>query len=88
MQISCVSSSILLSNRTRYRAYFQMLPSEADISAAIYGAIQAYGWGYIAIITQNENILTLVSSQPDCRVCYRETLAYFHNISQVLPLVI
>ena len=38
-----------------------MLPSEADISAAIYGAIEAYGWGYIAIITQNENILTLVS---------------------------
>ena len=61
-QISCVSSSILLSNRTRYRAYFQMLPSEADISAAIYGTIRAYGWGYLAIITQNENILTLVSA--------------------------
>jgi gamma-aminobutyric acid type B receptor len=61
--ISCVSSSILLSNRTRYRAYFQMLPSEADISAAIYGAIQAYGWGYLAIITQNENILTLTTAE-------------------------
>jgi gamma-aminobutyric acid type B receptor len=57
--ISCVSSSIALSNRTRYRAYYQMLPSESDIATAIFGAIREYGWGYIAIITQNENILTL-----------------------------
>ena len=60
-QISCISSSIALSNRTRYRAYYQMLPSEADIAIAVVGGIQFYGWRYIAIITQNENILTLVS---------------------------
>lgn len=38
-----------------------MLPSEADIAVAVFGAIKYYGWKHIAIITQNENILTLVS---------------------------
>lgn len=38
-----------------------MLPSEADIAVAVFGAIKHYGWKHIAIITQNENILTLVS---------------------------
>ena len=37
-----------------------MLPSEIDIAAAVFGTIQYYGWGHIAIITQNEQLFTLV----------------------------
>ena len=64
-----------------------MLPSEADISAAIYGAIQAYGWGYLAIITQNENILTLVSTSFSVVIFVTKELRTYELLSDELVIL-
>ena len=60
MQISCASSSTELANRVRFRYYFQMLGSDADLAPTYFGVIQYYGWKRIGLIVQNENLFTVV----------------------------
>ena len=60
-QISCVSSSTELADRVRFKSYFQLLPSEADIAPAYFGVIRQYDWRHVALIVQNENLFTVVS---------------------------
>ena len=60
MQISCVSSSHELSNRVKFPLYFQVLASEAIIAGGFYGIVREFGWRKVAIITQNENLFTVV----------------------------
>ena len=60
MQISCVSSSTELANRVRFRYYFQMLASDADLAPAYFGVIRQYGWKRVELIVQNENLFTVV----------------------------
>ena len=60
MQISCASASTELANRVRFRYYFQMLASDADVVPTYFGVIQQYGWRKVGLIVQNENLFTVV----------------------------
>ena len=60
-QISCVSSSSELSDRQRFRYYFQMLGTETDLAIGFFGIIKQFEWRKVAFIEQNENLFTVVS---------------------------
>ena len=60
-QISCVSGSPELSNRVRFRRYFQLLANAARMAHGFYGIIEEYKWRRVALIVQNENLFTTVS---------------------------
>ena len=68
LQISCVSSSTELADRVRFKSYFQLLPTEADIAPAYFGVIRQYEWRHVALIVQNENRFTVVSTLMDIYV--------------------
>ena len=61
-QISCTSSSSELSDPQRFRYYFQMLATEADLAIGFFGVIKQFGWRKVAFIEQDENLFTMVSS--------------------------
>ena len=60
VQISCVTSSTELVNRVRFRYYFQMLPTDAELAPAYFSVIRQYGWRRVGLIVQNENLFTVV----------------------------
>ena len=62
IQFSCASSSTELANRQRFRYYFQMLATEADLAIGFFGVIKQFGWRKVAFIEQDENLFTVVSS--------------------------
>ena len=62
MQISCSTASTALIDRDRFRRYFQLAQTMADISRIYEGLINHYDWRYVSLITQNENLWTVVSS--------------------------
>ena len=61
MQLSCVSSSAALTNRIRYPSYFQLLSPDADLADGFLAIIKHFGWQRVALIVQEENLLTVVS---------------------------
>ena len=62
IQFSCISSSAELADRQRFRYYFQMLATEADLAIGFLGIIKQFGWKKVAFIEQDENLFTVVSS--------------------------
>ena len=62
IQFSCASSSTELANRQRFRYYFQMLATEAELAISFFGVIKHFGWRRVAFIEQDENLFTVVSS--------------------------
>ena len=63
-QISCSTASTELIDRSRFRRYFQLLQTMVDISDIYKGLINHYQWEYVSLITQNENLYTVVSITP------------------------
>ena len=63
IQFSCASSSTELANRQRFRYYFQMLATEAELAIGFFGVIKQFGWRRVAFIEQDENLFTVVSSR-------------------------
>lgn len=63
LQISCLSSSTSLANRALFSHHFQVSASEILLASGFYGIIRAFGWGRIAIITQDENLFTVVHNK-------------------------
>ena len=63
IQFSCASSSTELANRQRFRYYFQMLATEAELAIGFFGVIKHFGWRRVAFIEQDENLFTVVSSR-------------------------
>ena len=61
LQISCVSSSEELSNRTRFRNYFQLLPTDSDLANGFFGIITRFKWNRVAIILQEERLFEVAS---------------------------
>ncbi|XP_064390850.1 gamma-aminobutyric acid type B receptor subunit 2-like isoform X2 [Halichondria panicea] len=59
-QVSYASSSIELSDRSRFLNFFHTYPSDADFAPAVVSLIQEYGWRRIAFITQDESLFTEV----------------------------
>lgn len=60
MQLSCVSSSSALRDRSRFEKYFQLITSDDTLALAYYGVISEYGWRYVSFIVQDENLFTVV----------------------------
>ena len=60
-QFSCASFSPELSDREKFRYYFQMLATESDLAIGFFGVIKQFRWRKVAIIEQNENLFTVVS---------------------------
>ena len=61
MQLSCVSSSAALANRVKYPNYFQLLAADAGLANGFLAIIKQFGWRRVALIVQEENLLTVVS---------------------------
>ena len=55
-QVSCASSSTELLNRDRYRYYFQLLATEADLAIGFYRVIKNFNWRRVAIFLQEEGL--------------------------------
>ena len=62
IQLSCVSSSAALANRVQYPNYFQLLAPDANLADGFLAIIKQFGWRKVALIVQEENLLTVVSS--------------------------
>lgn len=62
---SLLLSKFLLFSPTRY--YFQFLSNAALISGGYFGVIQYFGWKKVSIITQNENLWSVVSIRKEKR---------------------
>ena len=60
--MSCVSSSVALGNRVQYPSYFQVLSPDANLADGFFAIIKHFGWRKVALIVQDENVLTTVSS--------------------------
>ena len=61
MQVSCVSSSVALANRVQYPSYFQVLSPDANLADGFLAIIKQFGWRKVALIVQDENLLTVVN---------------------------
>ncbi|XP_064390848.1 gamma-aminobutyric acid type B receptor subunit 2-like [Halichondria panicea] len=57
-QIAYVSSSIELSDRSRFPNFFRTYPSDADFAPAVVTLIEKYGWRQMGFITQDEGLFT------------------------------
>ena len=51
-----------LSNRTRFRNYFQLLPTDADLAFGFFGIITRFKWKRVAILLQEERLFEVVSA--------------------------
>ena len=60
--MSCISSSAALANRVQYPSYFQVLSPDVNLADGFLAIIQQFGWGKVGLIVQDENLLTVVSS--------------------------
>ena len=60
MQVSCVSSSSELTNRTRYLYHFGVLATEANLAFGFYSIIHHYNWSRVVILLQEENLFIVV----------------------------
>ena len=63
VQVSGVSSSPELSNRERFKYYFQLSPPDDDLAVGFFAIVRRYRWRHVAIIEQEENIFTAVSNK-------------------------
>lgn len=60
IQISCLSSSPRLVDRTRYKSYFQIIPTETSLAPAFMLLLKHFQWRHITMIIQDLNLFTLV----------------------------
>lgn len=64
LQISCLSSSHGLANRLRFTHYFQVSASDIIFAPGFFGIITKFGWQRVGILTQEEDLFTVVSPWP------------------------
>ena len=56
-----MSSSAALANRVHYPNYFQLLALDTDLADGFLAIIKQFEWERVALIVQEENLLTVVS---------------------------
>lgn len=61
MQLSCTSSSNELTDRSRFPRHFQFSTSGISLAYGFFGVIQKFKWRKVTIITQDENLFTVVT---------------------------
>lgn len=62
-KVSGVSSSPELSNRERFKYYFQLCPADDELALGFFAIIRKYKWNHVAIIHQDENVFILVRTR-------------------------
>ena len=62
LQMSYVSSSPALSDRSRFLSFWRTFPSDDSVTAAVLAVVKEYGWKQLKIITQEETLFTEVSN--------------------------
>lgn len=65
--MSYVSSSSILSDRSRFQSFWRTYPSDNSANNAFLAVIQQYGWTQLKILTQEETLfieVCFVHSQP------------------------
>ena len=60
IQLSCASASPILSDRKRFKKYFQLLPSMDVIAYGYLSVFRQYVWKKVALIVQRETLFTEV----------------------------
>ncbi len=55
-----MSSSAELSDRQRFKKYFQLLVNDDIHALGFFAIVQKYGWRQVAILQQDENLFTVV----------------------------
>ena len=56
----CIMSSAISSSPPLHSYYFQLLAVGTGLSRGYLGIIKFFGWKKVAIITQNENVYSVV----------------------------
>ena len=59
-QISYVSSSPILSDRSRFQSFWRTYPSDASVNPAVLAVVKQYGWRKVKVITQDETLFVEV----------------------------
>ena len=60
IQIATTSTSPRLSDKNSFPTFLRPVPSDTSIAPGIVKLMQHFDWKHIAIITQEEDIFTLV----------------------------
>ena len=60
LQVSCDSAAPELEDRTRFKRYFQMIPTEASLSNIFKALIDQYGWHKLHTIAPNRDVFITV----------------------------
>ena len=65
----------VLSNRERFRSFFQILPSFEFVGPSLAEIARKFGWNQMAIVTQKESLFTLVGlyQQSPMHISYYNT---------------
>ena len=69
IQVSIDSSSPRLSDTHLYPLFVRPVPPDDSISPAIVALMKYFDWKYLAIVTQEEDLFTLVSYNGMCMFC-------------------
>ena len=69
MQVSTTSTSPRLSNQKNFPTFLRPVASDTSIAPGIVKLMQYFEWKHVAIITQEEDIFTLVNSS---RIMYTD----------------
>lgn len=56
IHISYVSSSPILSDRSRFQSFWRTYPSDTSVTPAVMAVVRQYGWSQLKILTQQETL--------------------------------
>lgn len=59
--MSYVSSSPILSDRSRFQSFWRTYPSDISVTSAVLAIVKHFGWNQLKILTQQENLFTEVN---------------------------
>ena len=83
IQVSIDSSSPRLSDTDLYPLFVRPVPPDDSISPAIVALMKYFDWKYLAIVTQEEDLFTLVSYNGMYMFCELCLLVYILCIGYV-----
>ena len=71
-----VSSSPILSDRSRFKSFWRTYPSDTSASHAVLALVLQYEWNKLKILTQQENIFIEVCLFIFCCCSFARNLLY------------
>lgn len=68
--MSYASMSPMLSNRIRFPNYYRTVPEAVGLGTVLLTTMDYYGWKRLVVVSQEENVFSLVSFQEETNVLY------------------